>query len=272
MRFFCLAVWGVLSFLFSDQMNAMDSSIMSGGSCYFNMSTNNRGDSSLKRKFKSLERQVSSRMIASHRDLQGVKSEIDSQMIKLRRHFWLMEDKISGRCPELRWIPLQIETAEDEPFFGLISNINNYGLMFHNQASEIFIELQKLNQLIDGLSRKERNAKTEVRQLTSVFEKNMFGLWQDITILEKEVNEQILETLQDIHSLKAKIGLSGMGLKKYLTNLETYVYKNMFELRRTVMSLGIIITEDATILFQNARALQIGICGRFPYKYRINQL
>ncbi|MCR4623280.1 MAG: hypothetical protein K5780_01295 [Alphaproteobacteria bacterium] len=216
---------------------------------------------------RNTEKQINDQMISIHRELQIIRSEMFSQITGIRQHFWQLEYELTHRANESKWIPVKIEKEQDEPFFYLIRKVNQSGKGFHGCAVNIFSKIRDLNQRVCDVFRKNYCLRKETRQLSSLIEKHRIGLLQDINGMEKGLDEMISEVFQDIHLVKMKVKAPWISISSYVTDLEMLVYKNIFDLRRNIVSLGSIVFDDMMILFQNARVLQIEMKDEVSYRY-----
>ncbi|MBO4405543.1 MAG: hypothetical protein J5821_02320 [Alphaproteobacteria bacterium] len=210
--------------------------------------------------------------------------------------------KTDEKVPGLDWSRWTVESEMDGPLFKLRVNIQQFGATFHTQASQLMQNLQQLSQRSSHCKSRVYNKLTlmlnqDVEQFNLIVDEHLFGLHNDVKRLESLVEEQLFELRQDVDFLKSKIDISwselcqfmaskthaswsGLqhflrsdtyaswhALRQYVRCLELMSDKNMRGLHQDVSSLLTLIYEDVSLLHQNARLLQMNVCGEFSYKY-----
>ena len=224
------------------------------------------------------------------------------EMIIEEQVFAEINAKIGEQVPGLNWPQWAIEPESEQPLFKLRQNIRQFGATFHSQMTRLVKDLQQLSQKGSHYKNRTYRRRTfrlnrDAEQFNQAVDEHLFGLHNDIKRLQSVVEEQIFELNQDVGFLKSKIDvlwselyrimtsrdraswpdwnqpirsdvyISWQILRRYIRDIDSVSDKNMRGLRQDVSSLRTFIYEDVSSLHQNARSLQMSVCGEFSYKY-----
>ncbi len=201
--------------------------------------SNNSTIFGLSRDIQQLKKKMNSRMIQFHRGLQSFESDVFTQTMSLRHHFWQLEliadEQLSKQFnieneqqnSGLNWPQMEIGSEKDEPLFNLRLNVQQVKTILHRQIAELIQDVNQLNRKSSQWKTRMHRKRTfklnqDVEQFNLTVDEHLFGLHNDVKRLESIVEEQIFELRQDVDSLKAKIDVSLSKLRQSLTAQTMY--------------------------------------------------